>query len=279
MGRSAASNAGAAAASAEVLIFLDGDVLVGPDFVARHLNLHGSAHGAVVRGETWHLRQTRFLLDPELGSAMPGQEARVQAMSVEEKRRCQVTVAQVVQDFCGIEQRAQPAIYPGAGPRRLYDIEIDALRSDPACPVIWAAASGHNFSVSRKQFRASGGFDPALTLNEHRELALRLVRQGASMVLGKGVRSYHMTHRSGWRDPLVDKDWQSHFYAAHPFPEVALLPILWASLSDAALVPERARIVSLPALAAAAARLKGVTGLDSVVRAHLAGAVQDMAVA
>ena len=59
--------------------------------------------------------------------------------------------------------------------------------------------------------------------NEHRELALRLCQRGMSMA-GTKARTYHMTHRSGWRDPLKETDWEDVFFAAHPTAEVAPLP-------------------------------------------------------
>ena len=270
IGRSAASNAGAALASGGVLLFLDGDVLPAPDLVARHRQAHRARAELIARGETWHLRQTRFFQDPQAGAPMPGEEARVAGMSEVELRKSVVTVEAIGEDFASIDRRAQPAIYPGAGPRRLYDIEIDALRADPDCHALWAAASGHNFSVSREAFQAAGGFDPELTINEHRELALRLCGEGLRMALIEGARSYHMTHRRGWRDPLQDTDWLARFHAVHPIAEVALLPVLWSSLSDSPPFPNEARITSLPQLAAAAARLPYGLSPAAAIEAHLA---------
>ena len=162
-GRSAASNAGAARASGEILLFLDGDILAAPDLAERHVTMHASQSGLIVRGETWHLRQTRFFHDPETGAPMPGEDARVAAMSASETRRSRVTREQIEMDFASVAARGQPGIYPGAGPRTLYDIEIEALTRFPDSPVLWAAASGHNLSTSREAFLAVGGFDPLIT--------------------------------------------------------------------------------------------------------------------
>jgi hypothetical protein len=79
------------------------------------------------------------------------------------------------------------------------------------------------------------------------------------MGLVAGARTYHMTHRSGWRDPLVESDWEAVFYRRHPIAAVKLLSVLWASLADASPVPPEARITSLPELARAA---RGETGVD-----------------
>ena len=41
-------------ATGDVLIFLDGDTLAAPDFVARHMDRHREKPDLIVRGETYH---------------------------------------------------------------------------------------------------------------------------------------------------------------------------------------------------------------------------------
>jgi GT2 family glycosyltransferase len=258
-GRSGAANAGARAASGDVLLFFDGDTLAAPDCVARHAALHSPGRPVIGRGETYHLRGTRLLQNPEDATPFPEQQARLAKASASEIARLKVTRHEVMGDFAAIEARAEPSIYPGAGPRRLYDLEMDALRHHPKCPVLWAAASGNNLSVRREDFLRVGGFNESLDLNEHRELALRLCLQGAQMTPADGARSYHMTHRNGWRDPLQQTQWEEVFYRAHPIPAVKLLAIFWASLSGDGRIPREAQIHSLPQLEAAA---NGNTGID-----------------
>jgi GT2 family glycosyltransferase len=269
MGRSGAANAGAELASGDVLIFLDGDTLAGPDFVSRHMGVHRRMHQVVGRGETHQLRCTRFFADPQSGSPRPGEEARVAALSATELARMRVTLEDAVERFQFIHDRSQPGIYPGAGPRRLFEIEMDALRNYPDCTVLWAAASGSNQSVDRNAFLSCGGFDEAITINEHREVALRLCKAGARMVPVDGAFSYHLTHRTGWRDPVADTTWEKIFYRAHPIAEVPLLSILWSSFSDPTPFPSGARITSLPALEEAAKRCRDVIGIENVRRAHI----------
>jgi len=266
-GRSAASNAGARAAGGDVLIFLDGDTLAHPEFVARHAALHDEAAGRIGRGENFHLRCTRFLQDPETGAPRREEAERVARMSPAELERLKVTRQQVLDDFDAIDRRAEAGIYPGAGPRRLQELELEALRGAPDCEVLWAAACGSNLSVPRQPFLDVGGFNAAIDINEHRELALRLCRAGLSMAVAEGARSYHLTHRTGWRDPLEETGWEAAFHAAHPVPVVPLLAVFWASVSPRSPLPPEARIASLPALAAAA---RGETGVDyTVARARL----------
>ena len=266
-GRAGASNAGARAARGDVLVFLDGDTLAGPDFARRHKAFHAEGEGRIGRGETWHLRATRFLKDPETGAPQPEHAERLARAPAAERERMRVTLAQVRGDFAAVAARAEAGIYPGAGPRLLQEIELAALRETPDCEVAWAAACGSNLSVRREAFLAAGGFDEGIDINEHRELALKLCTAGARMGLVPGAASYHLTHRSGWRDPLTYTDWEAAFFRAHPIPAVGLLAVFWASLSPGSPVPEAARIRNLPELAAAA---RGERGVDyDAVRARL----------
>ncbi|ACI50536.1 glycosyl transferase family 2 [Gluconacetobacter diazotrophicus PA1 5] len=268
-GRSAAANTGGTHATGDILIFLDGDTLAGPDLVADHLAIHRQRPGVVVRGENFHLRCTRPFLDPERGTPRPGEEERVARMSEAERARAIVTRAQVTQRFDEIDHRAQAGVYPGFGPRKLYELEMEALRAEGDCGVLWAAAAGANQSVPRDAFARAGGFHPDISINEHRELALRLCQAGLKMVAG-AARSYHLIHRSGWRDPLEDKDWEDIFYQAHPRADVALLPLLWQSLSDTAIIPEDFRILSLPHLAEIAGSYEGLPSREAVREAYMA---------
>lgn len=264
-GRSGAANAGAHIAQGEVVVFLDGDTLANPDLVACHLAAHSISDGLIGRGETYHFRGTRFLLDPEAGTPRPGEEARIGRLTRAELDRLRVTRREIIDDFAGLAMRAEPGIYPGAGPRRLYELEMDALRHHADCAVLWAAASGSNMSVRRDAFMRVGGFDEALDKNEHRELALRLYEAGARMIPIDGARTYHLTHRMGWRDPLYDSAWEEIFYRTHPILAVKLLSIFWAGLSGKAPDPDLPQIGSLPELAAAA-RDGGVIDYDAVRR-------------
>jgi GT2 family glycosyltransferase len=259
------------------LIFLDGDTLAGPEFVSRHLEVHRHQSGVIGRGETHQLRCTRFFADPETGSPRPGEEERVAAIAPAELARMRVTLSDVVERFQFIHDRSQPGIYPGAGPRRLFELEMEALRSHPDCSVLWAAASGSNQSVNRDAFLTCGGFDEALTINEHRELALRLCQAGARMAPVNGAFSYHLTHRTGWRDPVADTAWENTFYQSHPIAAVPLMSIFWASLSDPLPFPSVSRIMSLPALETAAERCKEIAGIENVRQAHFNATASEIA--
>lgn len=236
-GRSAASNAGARAASGDLLIFLDGDTLAGPGMAAAHVAAQTAAGDVVGRGETWNLRCTRFLGDPESGAFWPHEAARAARMGEAERAALRVTLAQVRDDFAAIARRAEPGVYPGAAPRRLHEIEMAALSDHADSPRLWAAASGSNLSVSRRLFLAAGGLDPAIDINEHRELAYRLCAAGARLAPAAGARSYHLTHRSGWRDPLREDGWEAAFRRRHPEAPIDALKAFWVALGQGGAPP------------------------------------------
>jgi glycosyltransferase involved in cell wall biosynthesis len=264
-GPSAASNAGACQAAGEVLFFLDGDALAAPRVVESHARRQAAGR-VLARGELYHLRSTRFFLDPETGVPQPGQEVQVRRRGVDLASQL-VTRQQVLEHFEEIEARAQPGIYPGAGPRKLAELEYDALCNHPGLSVLWMAASGHNFSVRRHDFEAVGGFDECLNMNEHRELAFRLAEHSIPITLVKGAATYHLTHRIGWRDPLEDTSWERVFYDAHPCLAVKLMSIFWLSVGGTDTIPVEARINSLPDMDAIVRRGTAID-YDAIRRAH-----------
>jgi hypothetical protein len=85
--------------------------------VALHTRKHEGAR-VIARGETWHLRCTRFFQDPETGTSRPGQEARVRRLAPDLERH-RVTRRQILHHFDEIHSRSELRIYPGAGPRKV----------------------------------------------------------------------------------------------------------------------------------------------------------------
>ncbi len=141
--------------------------------------------------------------------------------------------------------RSEIAIYPGAAPRRLYELEMAALRAGSVPHAQWLTASGHNFSIPTAAFLAAGGFPLDISINEHRELALRLCRDGARVVVVEDAISLHLTHREGYRDPMKGEDgWEQAFARRHPF-ETELMMRFWRSLAGDPDLPPAERLPTL----------------------------------
>jgi glycosyltransferase involved in cell wall biosynthesis len=245
-GRSASRNEGARLARGQRLLFLDGDVLMSPDALALHGRLADHELG---RGEQRHLRGTRFFKDPRTGEPWPGKEARVKSMGRLEPHL--VTEEMVASGpFERLLERSEVAIYPGAAPRKLYELEMAALRAGTIPLANWMAASGHNFSIPRRAFLDAGGFALDISINEHRELALRLCRSGMRVVPVEGAVSLHLTHREGYRDPMAGEDgWEQAFARRHPFETQAMMRF-WGSLAADSPLPPESRLPTLEAVEA-----------------------------
>jgi len=215
-GRSKSRNVGAANARGRRLLFLDGDVLLSPEAVQFHARLDDNELG---RGEQRHLRGTRFFRDPRTGDPWPGKEARVRSMG----NLAPYLVTEEMVETAPYEkllERSELAIYPGAAARKLYDLEMGALRAQSIPNAQWIAASGHNFSIPRESFQAAGGFDTAIV-------------------------SLHLTHREGYRNPLTGEDgWEQAFARRHPF-ETQIMMRLWRTLADDATLDPAERVTTL----------------------------------
>lgn len=208
-GRAAARNAGAAAATGQLLIFLDDDILVGDSFVQAHRDAHegaevlriggGPSDGwAVVHGPLRELPRAARLV-----AAVPADPYR-SAVSGEFGR----TVTNAL-------ERLILAMAAGSAP--------------PVAP--WLASVGANISLPAARWAQDGGFDERFGTTwgcEDLEYGYRLYADGAAIIVAPGADGIHLTHaRPGrWEQHAVNL---GRFVALHPDPAVEALSSLLAA--------------------------------------------------
>ncbi|MGI5212789.1 glycosyltransferase family 2 protein [Plantactinospora sp. CA-290183] len=207
-GRAAARNAGAAAATGRLLVFLDDDILVGPQFVAAHEKAHEDGYGS------------------RIGAGASGQPAVVHGPLRELPMAARLVAA------------APPDPYRSATDRTFGRTVVNALErlilamaersAPPVAP--WLVCVGANVSLPASRWHADGGFDENFGTTwgcEDLEYGYRLCAAGAAMVVAPDADGVHLTHVRADR-------WEQHtvnlrrFVALHPDPAVAALTSLLA---------------------------------------------------
>ena len=192
-GRSGARNCGARAAVGDRLLFLDGDVLVGPGTLAAHADLSGRP--VVARGEILRMPWLIPFEDPEGGVLTSESEKALGALGKE----CQLRGRTVKLDDQG---------YPSgdvtrAARRAKFERDIQSwLGASANRDGRWLGVTGAHFSIESGQFAALGGFDEAMGRRwgaEDLEFGYRAERAGIAIEHLPGARVYHMDHGIGGR--------------------------------------------------------------------------------
>ena len=184
-GRSAARNLGAMAASGEILVFLDDDILVGPDFLESHLRAQTESP-ALVHGRLLELIGLIRVDDPRDGG--PGcPPIKLQDLEAGNWRPdgCRTTANAL--------ERAAESYFQGR-------LDVDAP---------WLAGAGANLSLPKGYWEAVDGFDEAFGLRwgmEDLDLAFRLHQSGHGIRYDNSPIGYHMSHHNPdrWEDHKIN---------------------------------------------------------------------------
>lgn len=208
-GRAAARNEGAAHARADYLVFLDDDILTGPDFLATHLQA---------------ARQDRFVHGPlrELISA-EHVVTELDGASAEE-----------------VLERRDGLLAGTAGRRhRLFsnalERAVEAMASGWVTDVApWLGSVGANVGVHRTAWQAVNGFDEGFGTTwgcEDLEFGLRLHRSGVRRAFAQRANGIHLTHHrpDRWDQHGVNME---RFRSLHPIPSVHHLDLLLGQSGD-----------------------------------------------
>jgi GT2 family glycosyltransferase len=211
LGRAGARNRGAQAARAELLVFLDDDVLVRPDFIRQHLLAQARGPG-LVHGR---LREIIGLLrsdDPAQGGAA-----------------CPPIPAQALRDATWNPGRAM----------RLSASTLEQAAEDPHVfsRAPWLASAGANLSLPRVLWERIGGFDEGYGLRwglEDLDFGFRLWRAGVGIQVAAAAIGLHMSHQSATRWTDQQLNFERFFAIAHDCPEAHALTELLSPVGSLA---------------------------------------------
>jgi GT2 family glycosyltransferase len=212
-GRAYSRNVGAQQATAPLLIFLDDDILVRPDFIESHLALYREDHTCILHGVLYDLPFLRFFADPQTGTLINNAKKLHSRSDLSHMR---LTVGMLEEDFTAAIAVQRPR-------RSILEKAITRILDGWEGPVgSWLACVGANLAIPRSILNAVGGFDEAFGLTwgcEDLELGYRLWQQGYPIMRADTAIGYHLTH---YREAALEEHQISHsyFYAKHHYPEI-----------------------------------------------------------
>ncbi len=209
-GRSMARNEGAQLAKGEILLFIDDDILLPPDFIKQHACLHDNqSEPCFVHGRIYDLLELTPFMDPESGKRFPylkGQPARL------DLTRGLLSYDKVFGNWKRFAERNRRLA-------RLEKLIASTLADESLTSCHWIGCVGGNMSVGMKLFHRVGGYDPMFRVwgGEDFELGYRLVNDGARAVYAEEASVYHMTHaHEAAEDQLLES--RNYFMNKHSDP-------------------------------------------------------------
>jgi GT2 family glycosyltransferase len=172
-GPAAARNRGAAAATGDLLIFLDDDIEALPGFVAAHIAAHEGheAHEA----------------DPVRQSGLDRQTARTTEPAGPRREPDSVVIGYLPPELQGRRDLFAVML------RAWWEAMFERMR-DPGHRFRYSDLLSGNFSLRRELFEQSGGFDETLHCHEDYELGYRLIAAGARFRFAPAAAGWHHEH-------------------------------------------------------------------------------------
>lgn len=206
IGQAAARNVGAGRSRGDVLLFMDDDVLLSPNYLETVLALGVGQPKAVVRAPVYLLRYVAAFRDPERG--LPYDEAPAcgpgNALLAE-----RISRTMIVDDW--------PSIAAKCRHQNRFERLVSTTLKSPAPQYPWLGYSGSGVAIARDYFAESGGYDEAFGLRwgaEAIELGYRLWRLGARFIEAAGIYSAHLDHPRGASLGTFDESFDL-FFAKH----------------------------------------------------------------
>lgn len=246
--RAGAKNLGIREAEGEIVIFLDAEVLVAPDFVANHLRHYSTGEEIAVSGNLSHFSIFSFLYpgfarkqlrllhsclqkEPLLMEraaqllGVPSEELRFFDKFRQHVIKSRQPVALLTrEDIAGgqFKQLSVPAWHFFSGITQKYGPDLSGFY------LSWIFFITRNVSVRKRIFSAIGLFNEAFKGwgSEDWEFGYRLYKNGVKFIEDREIVSYHQEHPFSMSHRVSDKMRNyTKFMALHPEIEVCAVAL------------------------------------------------------
>ena len=252
-GRNQARNKGIESAEGELVVFLDGDALPGPELLSRYLEAYQRYGSRVVLcGFQYSLPDLEYFQDPQTGSLMELPLPSVMWDYIDTHLEEMVITEEMIQrDFAAVHARAREGGYPFEALKQLQDQVLELFAQCPGAAINWLGFSPHNGAIPHDLLFATGGFDEQIPFSEGWELAYRLHKEGAGIYPVRAA-SYHLYHHHVFAEPEAAQEevqvrCQAIEYMVHKHRDsrIRLLYFWFAHLWPDPFLPEEAVIGEL----------------------------------
>src|ERR1700761_5654441 len=181
LGRSTSRNEGYRHSSGEILIFLDADMLVVPDWLVSYTATLNRTAANVVSGPRHNVQLPSTAAEPRLWLA-----------DLLETTPAELFQHDAAAQFRKLDSFSVPGQYPDPTSRSLATDIPQVCDEHPTSMLCAYACITSNVAVRRSAFAAVGGFDPFVRRQEDIELGIRLWQQRNRFVFAQRADAYHL---------------------------------------------------------------------------------------
>lgn len=236
-GRSKVRNLGIKHARGNILVFLDAEMIVEPDFVKNHYHFHQSANNLIVTG-VMHYESVYSCIFPDFHPE-----------KLQEVEELVKNDSQLFQRYTQY-QSSKSTPFPLVDKPDIDNEQYKKLRVKKSLwhnlivenygtnlkgfTFPWMAFLTGNVSLRKDLITSVGSFDENFVLYgyEDWELGYRLYKAGANYILSDQVKSYHQEHPVGpekWKEAMTT---YNQFISKHPDIDVLILGLEISQFTD-----------------------------------------------